>query len=162
MTYTQVTRQQLNRTKPEFALRSSSVPAKSQSLRNFETDSNDMYKYSSHKYGCATLPLSRSSDHSSLFKTISHTSFTSPIPELSKSYLRSSSSLTSLRPSSTMTGFTRNTQSFQGAGWLGVTHASRDKWTTEYRSKITPAKPMHNPPLRPNTRSLIKNTSFCI
>lgn len=160
MTYTQVTRQQLNRTKTDPLVRSSSVPANSRSLKSSETGLNNIYPYRSHKYGCSSISLGSSSDNSTCYKSISHTSYTPPIYEKSKSKLRSSSSQAILRPSTS--GFTRNTQSFQGAGWLGVTYTSPDRWTTEYRSKINPAKPMQNPPLRPNTRSLIKNNSFCI
>jgi len=162
MTYTSLTRKQLNRTKLNSSVRSSSVPAKTRSLSKFEQEFNDISTFRSHKYGCETLSLGRSSSTSSLKKTISHTSFTPPVSDLNKSSLRISSSQSNLRPATTLSGFTKNSQSFQGAGWLGVTIPSSDKWSTEYRTKLNPRKPTHNPPLRPNTRSLNKNKSFYI
>jgi hypothetical protein len=161
MTYTTLTRKQFNRTKLNSSVRSSSVPAKTRSLAKFEPEFNDISTFRSHKYGCETLCLGRSSSSSSLKKTISHTSFPPPVSDLNTSSLRISTSQSNLRPATTLSGFTKNSQSFQGAGWLGVTIPSSDKWSTEYRTKLD-SKPTHNPPLRPNTRSLRKNKSFYI
>lgn len=162
MTYTTLTRKQLHRPKLDSSIRYSSVPTKPRALASFEPEFNDNYTFRSHKYGCETLSLGRSSNNSSLKKTISHTSFTPPVSDLNKTSLRISSSQSNLRPSTAISGFTKNSQSFQGAGWLGVTIPSSDKWNTEYRNKLNPRKPIHNPPLRPNTRSLKKNKSFYI
>ena len=160
MTYTTLSRKQFNRSKLDSSLRSSS--AKTRSYASIEPEFNDNSTFKSHKYGCETLSLGRSSSHSSLKRSVSNTSFTPPVSDLNKTSLRISSSQSNLRLSTALSGFTSNSQSFQGAGWLGVTIPSKIEWSTEYRTKLNPRKPTHNPPLRPNSRILKKNKSFYI